>query len=155
MIFIGDGTDLPFKVGRRLEKLLNTHTNGISLSKLTSTHRLIMQAMHWENVNEIVVNTPIRAINLPILQTVGEIKGGLRPRRLTAIAAVQNAVRAGESTIQKRNRERREAAAANLVAAEAANALEEQRMIALEAEAESQANNFLTTVDGWRAHIVS
>ena len=148
-----DTTDMPFKVGRRLRALSQSHNDGMQLESLPSTHRLIMQAIAWGNDNNIVAPDPPQT-PLTIQQIDAELNRN-RPRRTAAIAAVQNAARAGESATQRRNRERQESAAAALAAADAASQREEERIAALEREAESQANNFLMTVDGWHAHLVS
>ena len=42
----GDGTDMPFKVSRRINSFQNLYPNG-AMKILPSTNRIIMQAIEW------------------------------------------------------------------------------------------------------------
>ena len=144
----GNGTDIPFKVGRRLDELHKEY-NGGNLKKLPTTDRLIQHAIGWATDNGHVSQAAA-----PPRRTVAHINAEFGPLP-NVQHVVQNASRAGESAAQRCPRLQVEAATRALAEAEEATIREASRIVALEAEANLQANNILMTIDAWQAHIVS
>ena len=90
-------------------------------------------------------------------RTVAEINAQVRrevraerPRRQNAILAVQNAVRATQTPRQQQDNAQRA-----ILRAQEQDAIEAAIEVALEREATAQANCFPTTLDAWRAHVIS
>lgn len=149
----GDGTDLPFKAGRRIDELRDVFQNDTNIGNLPSTRRLIMEAIDWAGENGLIQPT-----NPPARRTVRQIDAQLtaqRPRRRAAIEGVRNAVRAGETAVQRRNRERTEQLQRDIVEANEQEQFEEARTAELESEVNGQTRDFLLTVNDWNAHLVT
>ncbi len=156
----GDGTDMPFKVGERLD-LISSFYEGGRMRKLPSTKTLIMHAIDWAvntkgytPTGEVVPARPtVREINE---QVAAQVRSN-RPRRQTAVALVCNAALAvgGETVAQRERREEREAAQRAIEKAEEKEAEEEARIAALQKEADTQADRPPTTIEEWEAIIFS